>query len=86
MPHSTSAKKTVRKSEEARLANKAIKSSMRSQVKKVHEAVAAGDKDKAQAEMKLAAKKLDKAAKKNVIHKNQASRRKSRLQKTVDKL
>ena len=86
MPQSTSAKKTVRKSEEARLANKAVKSSMRSQVKRVKDAIEAGDKDKAQTEMKIAAKKLDKAAKQNVIHKNQAARRKSRLQKAVDKI
>jgi small subunit ribosomal protein S20 len=86
MPHSKSAKKRVRKNDEARLANKAVKSSMRTQVKKVKEAIAAGDKEKAAAEMKLAAKRLDKAAKHNVIHKNQASRRKSRLQKAVDKI
>ena len=86
MPHSKSAKKMVRKNAESRLANKAVKSSMRSQVKKVKEAVEAGDKDKAQAEMKLATTKLDKAAKTNVIHKNQAARRKSRLQKEVDRL
>ncbi len=86
MPQSKSAKKTVRKNEEQRMANKAVKSSMRSQVKKVKEAIDAGDKDKAQAEMKLAARKMDKAAKTNIIHKNQAARRKSRLQKAVDKI
>ncbi len=86
MPQSKSAKKTVRQNEERRMANKAVKSDMRTQVKKVNTAVEAGDKEKAQAEMKLAARKLDKAAKGNVIHKNQAARRKSRLQKTVDKI
>ena len=86
MPQSKSRKKTVRKSEERRMANKAVKSSTRSQVKKVKAAIEAGDKDTAQAEMKSAVKKLDKAAKDNVIHKNQAARRKSRLQKEVDRL
>jgi len=86
MPQSNSAKKTVRKNEEQRMANKAVKSSMRSQVKKVRDAIDAGDKDKAQAEMKLAVTKMDKAAKTNIIHKNQAARRKSRLQKAVDKI
>ena len=86
MPQSKSAKKTVRKNEEQRMANKAVKSSMRSQVKRVEEAIEAGDKDKAQVEMKLAVTKLDKAAKTNIIHKNQAARRKSRLQKVVDQL
>jgi small subunit ribosomal protein S20 len=59
---------------------------MRTQMKKVKQAVEAGDKEKAQAEMKLAAKKLDKAARTNVIHKNQAARRKSRLQKSIDEI
>ena len=68
------------------MANKAVKSSTRSQVKKVKAAIEAGDKDTAQAEMKSAVKKLDKAAKDNVIHKNQAARRKSRLQKAIDNL
>ena len=86
MPQSQSAKKTVRKNEEQRMANKAVKSSMRSQVKKVHSAIEAGDKDKAQAEMRLATREMDKAAKTNIIHKNQAARRKSRLQKAVDKI
>lgn len=85
MPQSKSSKKTVRKNEERRMANKATKSDMRTQLKKVDSAIEAGDKEKAQAEMRLAARKLDKAAKDNVIHKNQAARRKSRLQKAVDK-
>lgn len=86
MPQRKSAKKTVVKDEERRLANKAVKSSMRSQVKKVKEAIDAGDKARAETEMKLATRKLDKAAKQNVIHKNQAARRKSRLQKAVDQI
>ena len=86
MPQSKSAKKTVKKSEERRMANKAVKSAMRTQVKKVESAIEAGDKEKAQAEMKVATRKLDKAAGDNVIHKNQAARQKSRLQKAVDKL
>jgi small subunit ribosomal protein S20 len=86
MPHSKSAKKRVLQNEKCRMANKAVKSSMRSQIKAVNEAIDAGDKDKAQQEMKLATKKLDKAARKNVIHKNQAARRKSRLQKSIDQI
>ena len=86
MPQSKSAKKTVRQNTDRRMANKATKSDMRTQVKKVNSAIEAGDKEKAQAEMKLASRKLDKAAKTNVIHKNQAARRKSRLQKAVDKI
>ena len=81
MPVSKSGKKTVRKNEERRMANKTTRSSMRSQVKKVEAAIDAGDKEAAQAEMKLATKKMDKAAKSNVIHKNQAANKKSSLTK-----
>ena len=86
MPQSKSAKKTVRSNNDRRMANKATKSDMRTQVKKVNAAIEAGDKEKAQAEMKQASRKMDKAAKANVIHRNQAARRKSRLQKAVDKI
>jgi small subunit ribosomal protein S20 len=86
MPHSKSAKKRAKQNEKRRMANKSVKSSMRTQVKKVTMAIEAGDKAAAQKEMGGAAKKLDKAAKKNVIHKNQAARRKARLQKQINEL
>ncbi len=56
---------------------------MRSQVRAVRTAAAAGDAEKAQAEFRLACKKLDRAAAKNLIHKNAAARSKSRLSKVV---
>jgi small subunit ribosomal protein S20 len=49
----------------------------------VHEAVAAGDPQKAEAEMRVAAKRIDQAASKKLIHKNAAARSKSRLSKLV---
>jgi len=52
---------------------------MRLQVRKVREAVKAGDLETAQSEFRLAAKKLDRAASRKVIHKNTASRTKCRL-------
>lgn len=56
---------------------------MRGQIRRVREAVKAGDKEKAQAEFRTAARRLDQAASKNLIHKNAAARSKSRLNKLV---
>ncbi len=52
---------------------------MRTQIRKVKEAVAAGNKDLAQSEYIVAQKKIDQAASKNLIHRNAAARTKSRL-------
>jgi len=79
MPTTKSAKKQLRKSLERRATNRAVKSSLKTQVRKVRAAVAAGDMTKAQAEFRLAAKKLDRAGAKRVIHPNAAARTKSRL-------
>ena len=57
--------------------NKAVKSELKTAVRAAREAIVAGDKDKATASLALASKKLDKAASKGVIHKNQAANRKS---------
>lgn len=56
---------------------------MRGQIRKVREAVAAGDGAQAQSELRIAQKRLDKAASKNLIHRNVAARTKSRLVKLV---
>ncbi len=56
---------------------------MRTQLRRVREAVASGDSEKAQTEFRIAAKRLDQAAAKNLIHKNAAARSKSRLNKLV---
>ncbi|WP_111718916.1 30S ribosomal protein S20 [Homoserinimonas sp. OAct 916] len=63
--------------------NKAIKSQLRTAIRATREAVVAGDKDKAQAALLVAAKRLDKAASKGVIHKNQAANKKSAIAKKV---
>ena len=60
MPHSRSAKKRVKQNEAARLRNKAHKSDMRSQVKKVRGAIADGDVAKAEQELPEAVKRIDK--------------------------
>ena len=83
MPNTESSKKRLRQNEKKRVHNKAIKSNMRSTIRKVREAASAGDSEKAQAEFRLAVKKLDRAASRNIIHKNAAARTKSRLSKLV---
>ena len=79
MPNTASAKKRLRQNEKLRAHNRSMRSRMRSQIRRVREAVAAGDSETAQAEFRIAAKRLDQAAAKNLIHKNKASRSKSRL-------
>jgi small subunit ribosomal protein S20 len=83
MAHSRTAKKAIRQNERRRLHNKAALSAMRTQVKKVRAAVAAGDAATALAELPLAQKLLDKAAKTNRVHANQAARVKSKLAKAI---
>ena len=79
MPTTKSGKKRLRQSLERRAANRAVKSAVKTQVRKVREAVDVGDVTKAEAELRLAAKRLDRAGIKRVIHPNAAARTKSRL-------
>ncbi len=72
--------------EKARLANVSFKSSIKTAIKAVEAAVAANDKAKAQEAYLVAASKLDKAVGKGFLHKNNAARHKSRLQKLVNTL
>ncbi len=83
MPNTASAKKRLRQTEVRNARNKAVKSALRTQLRKVREAVAAGDTGKAEAEMHSATKQLDRAGHKNIIHKNAAARPKPRLQKLI---
>ena len=66
--------------------NKAVKSELRTFVRNVRAAIEAGDADQAKAALSAAARKLDKAASKGVIHKNQAANRKSSLAQQVSSL
>ena len=84
MANIKSQKKRILTNEKARLRNKAVKSSLRTHVRRFNEAVAAGEVDKAQEYAKAATRQLDKAASKGVIHPNQAARRKSRMMKKVN--
>ena len=79
MANIKSQKKRILTNEKARLRNRAVKSALRTDVRKFREAVAAGDVEKAQQLSKAACRALDKAATKGVIHKNQAANRKSAI-------
>ncbi|UGQ09827.1 30S ribosomal protein S20 [Yinghuangia sp. ASG 101] len=75
--------KRIKTNEKARQRNKAVKSSLKTAVRKTREAVAAGDLQKAAELNREAARKLDKAVSKGVIHKNQAANKKSALARHV---
>ncbi|WP_425956628.1 30S ribosomal protein S20 [Xylanimonas sp. McL0601] len=78
--------KRIKTNEKARLRNKAVKSELKTYVRRVREAVAAGDKEAANAAVAAASRKLDKAVSKGVIHANQAANRKSAVAKLVNAL
>jgi small subunit ribosomal protein S20 len=63
--------------------NKAVKSELKTAIRHTREAIASGDKEQAAKALSRAGKKLDKAASKGVIHKNQAANRKSAIAKQV---
>ncbi len=83
MPNTKSGRKRHKQSEKRRIARKATRSSVRSQIKKVHEVIGEKKLEEGEAEFRVAAKKLDQAAAKGMIHKNTASRLKSRLSHAV---
>ncbi|MFI0896923.1 30S ribosomal protein S20 [Streptomyces sp. NPDC020983] len=72
--------------EKARQRNKAVKSELKTAIRRTREAVAAGDSAKAQEAARTASKKLDKAVSKGVIHKNQAANKKSAIAQSVSAL
>jgi small subunit ribosomal protein S20 len=71
--------KRIRKNEEARQRNKAVKSRIKTAIRRYREAVEAGDSEQATTRQREAARLLDKAVSKGVIHKNQAANKKSRM-------
>jgi len=81
MANIKSQKKRILTNEKARVANKAVRSELKTRTKA---AVAAAGTDDSVEALKAAQKKLDKAAAKGVIHPNAAARRKSRLTKRVN--
>jgi small subunit ribosomal protein S20 len=78
--------KRNRQNEAARLRNKAVKSELKTAVRRFREAADAGNSDEAKAAMKSASRLLDKAASKGVVHKNQAAQRKSGMAQRASSL
>jgi len=81
-----SAKKRARQAEKHRQHNASLRSMVRTYIKKVVAAVAAGDKKLAEESLKAAQPVIDRMAHKGLIHKNKAARHKSRLSASVKKL
>lgn len=79
MPNTKSAAKRLRQNINRRLRNRSVKRAVRTQCRKVITAIEQGNADLARAEFRSAAKKLDQAAAKGVIHRNAAARHKARL-------
>jgi small subunit ribosomal protein S20 len=75
--------KRVKTNEKRRIRNKSVRTSVRTAVRKFREAVEAGDTEKAVEMQRAAARALDKAASKGVLHKNQAANRKSAMARRI---
>jgi small subunit ribosomal protein S20 len=78
--------KRNKQNEKARQRNKAVKSGLKTSVRKFREAADSGNVEEATLAMRAAVVKLDKAASKGVIHKNQAANRKSAIAKRAEQL
>ena len=78
--------KRIKTNEKAHQRNKAVKSELRTEVRRFREAVESGNVEEATVAMRTASRKLDKAVAKGVIHKNQAANRKSAIAKRLAEL
>ncbi|WP_326599097.1 30S ribosomal protein S20 [Streptomyces sp. NBC_01803] len=78
--------KRIKTNEKARLRNQAVKSEVKTAVRRAREAAAAGDYEQAEAARREAARKLDKAVSKGVLHPNNAANKKSALAAQVNAL
>ncbi|MBQ8318086.1 MAG: 30S ribosomal protein S20 [Lachnospiraceae bacterium] len=86
MANIKSAKKRILVIETKTMRNKAIKSKVKTMIKKVEAAIAANDKAAAEVALKVATSEISKAASKGVFHKNTAARKISRLTIAVNKM
>ncbi len=85
MPNTAAAKKRLRQNEKLRVQNRSSRSALRTQIRKVREAVESGNVELATTEFRLATKRLDRAAANHLIHRNAAARTKSRLSHLIKK-
>jgi small subunit ribosomal protein S20 len=86
MPNTRTAKKNIRKNKTRREHNDAQKKVLKDLIREVRKSAAAAKKDEALKNLPMVYKKLDKAAKTNLIKKNKASRLKSRITKAIAKI
>ena len=85
MPNNPAAEKRMRQEQKRRLHNRSIKSLVKTQVTKARQAIN-GEDANSEAAVRAAVSELDRAAKKGVIHRNNAARRKSRLMKQLNSI
>ena len=85
MAHTLSAKKRIRQNVKGRARNRWRKGQIRDAIKAFQETLRGDDKEQMDQALKLCYKKLDQVAAKGTIHKNAASRTKSRLTKAMNK-
>ncbi len=85
MPNNPAAEKRMRQEQKRRLHNRSIKSLVKTRVTKAREAINDADTNAAES-VRAAVSELDRAAKKGVIHRNNAARRKSRLMKQLNNI
>ena len=79
-------KKRVLTNEKRRMRNKSVRSATRTEIRKFREAVASGDKAAAEAQLRVASRKLDKAVTKGVFHRNSAANKKSNMARALNKM
>ncbi len=84
MPHTRSAKKNLRKAEKRRLHNRTVKKALKTHVKRVFAAAEGDSLDQLREEVRLATKRLDKAAAKRIVHPNLAARKKAQLARVLN--
>ena len=79
-------KKRVLTNEKRRQRNKSFRSATRTEIRKFREAVESGDKAAAEAQLRVASRKLDKAVSKGVFHRNNAANKKSNMARALNKM
>ena len=79
-------KKRVLTNEKRRMRNKSVRSATRTEIRKFRKAVESGDKAAAEAQLRVASRKLDKAVTKGVFHRNSAANKKSNMARALNKM
>ncbi|MDO4686070.1 MAG: 30S ribosomal protein S20 [Corynebacterium sp.] len=78
--------KRIRTNEKRRIRNQAIRSAVRTEIRKFREAVEAGDKAAAETQLRVASRALDKSVTKGVFHRNNAANKKSSMARAFNKM